>query len=91
MTNRNWTVRWRCARTLLGINNRNLRNFETHLDTTFDLLDRIPADRMVITESGIHAPADVAAMRARGVHAFLVGEAFMRAPDPGQELGRLFG
>ncbi len=77
--------------TLLGINNRNLRNFETRLETTFDLLDRIPADRTVITESGIHAPADVAAMRARGVHAFLVGEAFMRAPDPGRELARLFG
>ncbi|MEO8040745.1 MAG: indole-3-glycerol phosphate synthase TrpC [Betaproteobacteria bacterium] len=77
--------------TLLGINNRNLRNFETRLETTFELLDRIPADRTVITESGIHAPADVAAMRARGVHAFLVGEAFMRAADPGRELARLFG
>jgi len=75
---------------LLGINNRNLRNFETRLETTFDLLERIPADRVVITESGINAPADVAAMRARGVQAFLVGEAFMRASDPGQELARLF-
>lgn len=76
---------------LLGINNRNLRTFETRLDTTYDLLERIPADRLVITESGIHSPRDVAAMRARGVNAFLVGEAFMRAPDPGLELVRLFG
>lgn len=76
---------------LLGINNRNLRTFETRLDTTYGLLERIPADRLVITESGIHAPEDVAAMRAHGVNAFLVGEAFMRAPDPGQELARLFG
>jgi indole-3-glycerol phosphate synthase len=76
---------------LLGINNRNLRSFETSLDTTLALLDRVPADRLVITESGIHAPADVGRMRAAGVHAFLVGEAFMRAPDPGVELARLFG
>lgn len=76
---------------LLGINNRNLRTFETRLDTTYGLLERIPADRLVITESGIHSPEDVAAMRARGVNAFLVGEAFMRAADPGQELARLFG
>jgi indole-3-glycerol phosphate synthase len=76
---------------LLGINNRNLRTFDTRLETTYGLLERIPADRLVITESGIHAPEDVAAMRARGVNAFLVGEAFMRAPDPGQELARLFG
>lgn len=76
---------------LLGINNRNLRTFDTRLETTYGLLERIPADRLVITESGIHAPADVAAMRSRGVNAFLVGEAFMRAPDPGQELARLFG
>lgn len=75
---------------LLGINNRNLRTFETRLDTTYGLLERIPADRLVITESGIHSPDDVAAMRAHGVNAFLVGEAFMRAPDPGQELARLF-
>lgn len=76
---------------LLGINNRNLRTFDTRLETTYGLLERIPADRLVITESGIHAPADVAAMRSHGVNAFLVGEAFMRAPDPGQELARLFG
>jgi indole-3-glycerol phosphate synthase len=76
---------------LLGVNNRNLRTFETRLETTFDLVDRIPADRLLITESGIHAPSDVAAMQARGVNAFLVGEAFMRAADPGAELSRLFG
>jgi indole-3-glycerol phosphate synthase len=76
---------------LLGINNRNLRTFETKLDTTLRLLARVPADRLVVTESGILAPADVARMRAAGVHAFLVGEAFMRATDPGAELARLFG
>ncbi len=75
---------------LLGINNRNLRNFEVSLENTFSLLHRIPADRVVVTESGILAPGDVQAMRARNVHAFLVGEAFMRAPDPGVELARLF-
>jgi indole-3-glycerol phosphate synthase len=76
---------------LLGINNRNLRTFETRLETTLDLLPRIPADRQVITESGILAPEHVALMRGRGVNGFLVGEAFMRAPDPGAELARLFG
>ncbi|MSQ20875.1 MAG: indole-3-glycerol phosphate synthase TrpC [Betaproteobacteria bacterium] len=76
---------------LLGINNRNLRTFETRLDTTLDLLDRIPADRLTITESGILSRADADRMRARGVGAFLVGEAFMRAADPGQALARLFG
>jgi indole-3-glycerol phosphate synthase len=76
---------------LIGINNRNLRTFEVSLQTTLDLVPRIASDRVVITESGIHAPADVALMRARGVHAFLVGEAFMRAPDPGAALARLFG
>jgi indole-3-glycerol phosphate synthase len=75
---------------LIGINNRNLRSFDVSLDTTLDLLDRIPPDRIVITESGILAPADVALMRHYGVHAFLVGEAFMRAEDPGAELTRLF-
>jgi len=75
---------------LVGINNRNLRTFETTLDTTLSLLARIPGDRIVVTESGILAPADVARMRAAGVNAFLVGEAFMRAPDPGAELARLF-
>jgi indole-3-glycerol phosphate synthase len=75
---------------LLGINNRNLRTFDVTLDATLNLLAQIPADRLVVTESGIHTPGDVAKMRAAGVHAFLVGEAFMRAPDPGTELARLF-
>jgi len=75
---------------LIGINNRNLRTFETRLETTLDLIGRIPAERLLVTESGIHARADVARMRAAGVHAFLVGEAFMRAEDPGTELRRLF-
>ena len=76
---------------LIGVNNRNLRTFETRLDTTLALLDRIPDTRLVVTESGISTPAHVALMRGHGVHAFLVGEAFMRAADPGEELGRLFG
>ncbi len=76
---------------LVGINNRNLRTFEVSLATTIDLLPRIPGERLVITESGILAPADVATMRAHGVHAFLVGEAFMRAEDPGAALASLFG
>jgi indole-3-glycerol phosphate synthase len=75
---------------LLGINNRNLRTFETRLETTLDLLPRVPSDRLVITESGILSRADVARMRQRGVEAFLVGEAFMRAQDPGVELKALF-
>ncbi|MBK8761135.1 MAG: indole-3-glycerol phosphate synthase TrpC [Sulfuritalea sp.] len=75
---------------LVGINNRNLRTFEVDLDTTLAQLGRIPADRIVVTESGILAPTDVALMTARGVRAFLVGEAFMRAPSPGEELARLF-
>jgi indole-3-glycerol phosphate synthase len=75
---------------LLGINNRNLRTFETTLRTTLDLLPRIPRGRRVVTESGILRPEDVAAMRQAGVDAFLVGEAFMRAADPGKELERLF-
>jgi len=75
---------------LVGVNNRNLRTFETRLETTLDLLRRIPGDRLVITESGILAPADVRRMQASGVNAFLVGEAFMRAPDPGHALGSLF-
>jgi indole-3-glycerol phosphate synthase len=75
---------------LVGINNRNLRTFKTRLETTLDLVDRLPADRILITESGILAPADVQRMQAAGVHAFLVGEAFMRAPDPGQALSALF-
>jgi indole-3-glycerol phosphate synthase len=76
---------------LIGINNRDLHTFETRLETTLDLLGRIPPQRLVVTESGILAPHDVARMRARGVGCFLVGEAFMRAPDPGVELARLFG
>jgi indole-3-glycerol phosphate synthase len=76
---------------LIGINNRNLRTFEVALGTTLDLLPRIPSDRVVVTESGILAPADVATMRAHGVSAFLVGEAFMRAADPGAALAKLFG
>jgi indole-3-glycerol phosphate synthase len=75
---------------LVGINNRNLRTFETSLDTTIGLLPRIPADKLVVTESGIMVPEDVRRMRESNVHAFLVGEAFMRAPDPGAELRRLF-
>ena len=75
---------------LVGINNRNLRTFETSLDTTLGLLDDMPQDRIVITESGIHRPEDVSMMRANGVHAFLVGEAFMRADDPGDRLAELF-
>ena len=75
---------------LQGINNRNLRTFEVSLDTTLGLLHKIGAERIVITESGILAPADVARMRANDVHAFLVGEAFMRAESPGAELARLF-
>ena len=75
---------------LLGINNRNLRTFEVTLDTTLGLLQRIPADRIVVTESGILMSADVATMREHQVNAFLVGEAFMRAENPGAELARLF-
>ena len=75
---------------LLGINNRNLRTFEVTLDTTLGLLARIPADRIVVTESGIVTPEDVARMRANKVETFLVGETFMRAPKPGVELARLF-
>jgi len=76
---------------LVGINNRDLRTFETNLQVTLGLLDRTPADRLVITESGILAREDVALMRRHGVEAFLVGEAFMRADDPGTQLEVLFG
>ena len=75
---------------LIGINNRNLRTFETRLETTLDLLERVPGGKLVVTESGILAPADVERMRCAGVQAFLVGEAFMRAPDPGKALSTLF-
>ena len=75
---------------LVGINNRNLRTFEVSLQTTLDLLAEVPADRLLVTESGILARGDVQRMRAAGVHAFLVGEAFMRAPEPGQALAGLF-
>ncbi len=75
---------------LIGINNRNLRSFETSLDTTLGLLEQIPDDRIVVTESGIHTPADVARMRAHNVNAFLVGEAFMKAKEPGEKLRELF-
>ena len=81
----------RLATPLIGINNRNLRTFEVSLDTTLAMLPRVPAERLVVSESGIHAPADIARLRAAGVHAYLVGEAFMRAPDPGAALASLIG
>ena len=76
---------------LVGINNRNLRTFEVSLQTTLDMLPDVPADRLLVTESGILNAADVQRMRAANVHAFLVGEAFMRAADPGEALAKLFG
>jgi indole-3-glycerol phosphate synthase len=76
---------------LIGINNRNLRTFDTRLETTLELLEHIPADRIVVTESGIHGVEDVSLMREHRIDAYLVGEAFMRADDPGLELKRLFG
>lgn len=76
---------------LVGINNRNLRTFEVTLDTTLGLLPRVPPDRLLVTESGILGEADVQRMRAADVHAFLVGEAFMRQTDPGVALANLFG
>jgi len=81
----------RLATPLVGINNRNLRSFEVSLETTLAMLPRVPAERLVVSESGIHAPADIERLRAAGVHAFLVGEAFMRAPDPGVALASLLG
>ena len=75
---------------MVGINNRNLHTFEVSLDNTYQLLSKIPDDKVVITESGIHSPDDVSAMRKNNVHAFLVGEAFMRAEDPGEELRAFF-
>ena len=79
----------RLATPLVGINNRNLATFEVSLETTLRLLPQVPASRVVVSESGIHAAADVQRLRARGVHAFLVGEAFMRADDPGAALAAL--
>jgi indole-3-glycerol phosphate synthase len=76
---------------LLGINNRNLRTFEVDLAVTLNLLDQVPAGRIVVTESGIGAAADVKRMRDAQVHTFLVGEAFMRADEPGEALAALFG
>ena len=75
---------------LIGINNRDLHTFNTSLDTTYDLLSQIPSSNLVVTESGIHTRADVEAMRQHQVNAFLVGEAFMRAEEPGTELAALF-
>jgi indole-3-glycerol phosphate synthase len=75
----------------VGINNRNLRTFEVSLDTTLRMLDKIPEGRIVVTESGIHTPEDVRLMREHNVNAFLVGEAFMRAAEPGEKLAELFG
>lgn len=75
---------------LIGINNRDLRTFEVRLETTLGLLARIPKDPIVVTESGIHAPADVARMRQNGVNVFLVGEAFMKEMDPGKKLADIF-
>jgi len=75
---------------LVGINNRNLRTFETSLETTLELLAQIPEERIVVTESGIHTPEDVALMRRNEVNSFLVGEAFMRAEEPGEKLAELF-
>jgi indole-3-glycerol phosphate synthase len=76
---------------LIGVNNRNLRTFETSLETTIELLAAFPLDRLLVTESGIHSRDDVQLMRNNGVHAFLVGEAFMRADNPGERLAELFG
>lgn len=76
---------------LIGINNRNLRTFEVSLDTTLKMLDQVPDDRILVTESGIHTRDDVQLMRSHRVDAFLVGEAFMRASEPGKKLAELFG
>ncbi len=75
---------------LIGVNNRNLRTFEVSLETTLRLRDQVPPDRLLVAESGIHARADVERLRRAGVDAFLVGEAFMRSPDPGAQLANLF-
>ncbi|MCK5726238.1 MAG: indole-3-glycerol phosphate synthase TrpC [Thiotrichaceae bacterium] len=75
---------------MIGVNNRNLRTFETHLNTSIDLLSMIPEDRLVVTESGIHTTNDIQLMLDHNINAFLVGEAFMRASQPGNELQKLF-
>lgn len=75
---------------LIGVNNRNLRTFDVSLQTTLDMLDMLPEDRILVTESGIHVPEDVKLMRDNNVNAFLVGEAFMRADEPGEKLAELF-
>jgi indole-3-glycerol phosphate synthase len=75
---------------LIGVNNRDLRTFETNIETTLSLKEAVPPDRLLVTESGIATPDDVARLRAAGVGAFLVGETFMRAAEPGAELARLF-
>ena len=75
---------------MIGINNRDLESFETNLDTTIELLDRIPKTVKVVTESGIRTPDDVKRLRRAGVNAFLIGEAFMRAEDPGKQIKTLF-
>lgn len=80
----------RLPNTLIGINNRNLHTFDVTLNTTFELLESIPEDKIVVTESGIFTSEDVAAMRAKNVNAFLVGESFMRADEPGEKLSELF-
>jgi indole-3-glycerol phosphate synthase len=77
-------------RTLVGINNRDLRTFETSIETTLSLKEAVPDDRLLVTESGIATSADVARLRGAGVNAFLIGETFMRADDPGAELAKLF-
>ncbi len=79
-----------CGARLVGINNRSLHTFETSLQTTLDMIDMVPDDRILVTESGIHTVEDVKLMRDHDVHAFLVGEAFMRAEDPGSKLAELF-
>ena len=79
------------APAMLGINNRNLRTFDTTLETTLALAPKVPDDTLLVTESGIHSVEDVATMRQANIHAFLVGEAFMRQDDPGAHLGALFG
>ncbi|OAI22440.1 MULTISPECIES: indole-3-glycerol phosphate synthase TrpC [Methylomonas] len=75
---------------MIGINNRNLRTFEVSLQTTLDLKNTIPADKLIVTESGIHTPADVKLMQDNGIYTFLVGEAFMRAESPGKKMRELF-